>query len=202
MDRSSHTADEQKFWSDRYAEQRTGWDIGYPSTPLKTYFDQLVSKDQRILIPGAGNAYEAEYLHQRGFTNVFVLDISEHPLAAFQQRVPDFPITHLLRGDFFEHKGTYDLIIEQTFFCSFEPTAENRTAYAKKMAELLPTGGKLVGLWFDIPLVENGKRPFGGTRAKYLAYFRPYFEIKTFERAYNSIPPRRGNELFGIFVRR
>ena len=30
--------------------------IGAPSLPLKTYIDQLINKDLRILMPGAGNA--------------------------------------------------------------------------------------------------------------------------------------------------
>ena len=49
--------EEQKYWSNRYEEDRTGWDIGYPSTPLKEYIDQLTDKTISILIPGAGNAY-------------------------------------------------------------------------------------------------------------------------------------------------
>ena len=80
-----NTNSEQAFWTNRYQENRTGWDIGYPSTPLKEYFDQLDNKALKILIPGAGNAYEAEYLWQQGFKNVHVLDISEIPLKALQQ---------------------------------------------------------------------------------------------------------------------
>jgi len=197
---NQNTSQEKEFWTNRYQENQTGWDIGYPSTPLKTYIDQLDNKNLKILIPGAGNAYEAEYLWQQGFKNVHVLDISEIPLKALQERVPDFPAKQLLLGNFFEHKGQYDLIIEQTFFCSFEPTTENRTAYAQKMANLLVDGGKLVGLWFDIPLIiGTSKRPFGGTKEDYLAYLTPYFKVTTFEACYNSIKPRSGNEFFGIF---
>jgi len=197
------TTAEKNYWSTRYAESRTGWDIGAPSTPLRAYFDQLKDKTIKILIPGAGNSYEAQYLWQQGFKNVDVLDIAPEPLAALQARVPDFSAAQLVEANFFYHEGQYDLIIEQTFFCSFPPTTENRTAYAKKMYELLAANGKLVGLWFDFPLKGDlEKRPFGGTKGEYLDYLQPYFEMKTFERADNSIPPRRGNELFGIFLKR
>lgn len=200
MENINDTAEQQNFWTNRYKENRTGWDIGYPSTPIKTYVDQLADKQLKILIPGAGNAYEAEYLHQQGFQYVYVLDISKMPLQRFKERVPSFPSEHLLLGNFFEQQGQYDLIIEQTFFCSFEPTTANRTAYAQKMADLLVVGGQLVGLWFDIPLVlGSSKRPFGGTKASYLEYLAPLFKVRTFEACYNSIPPRAGNELFGIF---
>ena len=194
------TQKEQAFWTERYQKNQTGWDIGYPSTPLKAYFDQLKNKDLKILIPGAGNAYEAEYLWQQGFKNVYVLDISEHPLKAFKQRLTDFPSDQLLLGNFFEQQGQYDLIIEQTFFCSFEPTKKNRITYSQQIADLLVDGGKLVGLWFTFPLnINPPKPPYGGTKEEYLSYFSPYFTIKTFRACYNSIKPRSGNELFGIF---
>ena len=194
---------EQNYWTQRYREENTGWDIGYPSTPLKEYIDQLKDKSITILIPGAGNAYEAEYLWKQGFKNVFVMDISEFPLKKFKERIPDFPKAQLLLADFFQHENQYDLILEQTFFCSFVPTGANRIAYAKQMAKLLKPKGKLVGVWFDFPLTGNlEKRPFGGDKKLYLTYLEPFFETITFERCHNSIPPRQGNELFGIFLKR
>lgn len=188
------------YWSARYQQNQTGWDIGSPSPPLSEYLDQLTDKSLRILIPGAGNAHEAEYAWKQGFRNVHVLDIAPEPLAAFNVRVPDFPKAQLIEGDFFTHAGTYDLILEQTFFCSFPPLPETRSAYAKQMHNLLAPGGKLVGLWFNFPLTGDlEKRPFGGTRAEYLGYLEPYFKVRVFETATNSIKPRAGNELFGIF---
>lgn len=191
---------EQNYWTKRYHEKSTGWDIGYPSTPLKEYIDQLKDKNIYILIPGAGNAYEAEYLWDQGFRNVFVMDISEFPLKQFRERNPDFPEAQLLLEDFFQHKAQYDLILEQTFFCSLVPTDANRNRYVNQMASLLRPKGKLVGVWFEIPLTEDmEKRPFGGDKNLYLSYLRPHFKTITFESCYNSISPRIGNELFGIF---
>ena len=198
-----NTKEEENYWSSRYQNEMTGWDLGAPSTPLKTYIDQLENKDLKILIPGAGNAYEAAYLFENGFHNTHVLDISKIPLTAFAKKYPSFPNSQLLHENFFEHQGQYDLILEQTFFCSFPPTKENRTAYAKKMADLLMSNGKLVGLWFDIPLTgDMVKRPFGGTKEAYLTYLSPHFEVVSFEKCYNSIEARRGLELFGVFEKK
>jgi len=194
---------EEKYWTNRYTEKQMGWDIGYPSSPIKTYIDQLVDKDISILVPGAGNGYEAEYLFKNGFKNVHVLDISELPLKAFKKRNPTFQEEKLHHENFFEHTGTYDLILEQTFFCSFVPTKTNRNAYAQQMAKLLNKKGKLVGLWFSFPLTHDmEKRPFGGNKEEYLGYLEPYFKVKSFEVCYNSIPERQGNELFGIFAKK
>ncbi|MCJ7467095.1 MAG: TPMT family class I SAM-dependent methyltransferase [Maribacter sp.] len=193
----------QEYWSLRYKKGQTGWDIGYPSTPLRNYIDQLTDKRIFILVPGAGNGYEVEYLFHQGFNNVFMLDISKFPLETFKDRNPDFPTNQLINTEFFDHQGQYDLIIEQTFFCSLTPTPENRMAYAEHMSQLLKPTGKLVGLWFDFPMTADfEKPPFGGNRDVYLQYLLPYFKIRTFEKCYNSIPPRKGNELFGVFEKK
>ncbi|TVZ14611.1 methyltransferase domain-containing protein [Maribacter sp. MAR_2009_72] len=191
---------EEQYWTQRYKEHHTGWNIGYPSTPIKDYIDQLEDKEIIILIPGAGNAYEAEYLWQQGFRQVHILDISILPLQAFIERNQSFPRSQVHHGDFFDYHDQFDLILEQTFFCSFVPTDENRRAYAKHMASLLKPNGKLVGVWFDFPLTEDMEnRPFGGNKELYISYLTPYFKTITFDRCYNSIPPRLGKELFGIF---
>jgi SAM-dependent methyltransferase len=181
------------YWNHRYLQGETGWDIGYVSTPLKEYFDQLEAKDLKILIPGGGNSYEAEYLFELGFTNVHVLDISVVALQSFQKRVPDFPSEKLLCQDFFELEDTFDLIIEQTFFCALNPS--ERPRYVSKMHSLLKENGKLAGLLFNIPLHDD-RPPFGGNEEAYRNLFSEKFNIKVMETACNSIPERAGNELF------
>jgi len=184
-----------EYWENRYLGNQLGWDIGYASTPLKTYFDQLTDKHLRILIPGAGNAYETEYLHQQGFKNIHAIDLAPSALKNLHKRIPDFPVDHLIEGNFFEHHNQYNLIVEQTFFCALHP--ELRKEYAAHMHRNLSPGGKLVGLLFDDAL-NTEHPPYGGDRNEYLAYFEPWFHIETFERCYNSIPPRSDRELFMI----
>ena len=190
---------DKNYWNDKYLQGSTGWDIGYASTPLVEYFDQLTNKDLRILIPGCGNAYEAEYLVDKGFKNVYLIDWSEAALNSFKKKVHHIPDSNLFCEDYFEHKGEYDLIIEQTFFCAINPSERQR--YAKKAHELLVMGGKLAGVLFDDPLFDDHP-PFGGNKAEYVEYFKPYFELKVFERAYNSIKPRMGRELFILLVKK
>ena len=187
---------DERYWALRYKENRIKWDIGSISTPIKEYIDQLEDKSLRILIPGSGNSYEAEYLHRLGFINVFVVDIAKEPLENLKRRVDDFPITHLLQKDFFKLNLEFDLIIEQTFFCALDP--DLRPKYAVKMNELLNPNGKLAGLFFNFKKTKFGP-PFGGDLREYKSLFQPYFEILKLEECYNSIPERSGNELFFIF---
>jgi SAM-dependent methyltransferase len=186
---------DKTYWEERYNKQQTGWDVGTCTTPLKDYFDQLNDKSIKILIPGAGNAYEAEYLHHLGFKNVYVCDISEAAIESFKKRCTDFPEEHLILGDFYAITEKFDLIIEQTFFCALEP--EFRENYLKKTADLLNNKGKLVGLLFNTTFEKAGP-PFGGSKEEYLPLFSKYLNLKTMETAYNSIKPRAGTELFVI----
>ena len=187
------------FWNNRYAENLTGWDVGYPSTPLKEFIDTLTDKSICILIPGCGNAYEAEYLHQQGFKNVFVIDLAPLALEGFAKRVPEFPKENLILGNFFEHQSEYDLILEQTFFCALNP--DLRKEYVRKMSNLLAPNGKLAGVMFNHPLTEKGP-PFGGSAEEYRGYFEPYFKVESMAPCKNSIKPRMGNELWVEIVKR
>ncbi len=184
---------DKDYWNNRFINNDSPWDIGNVSTPLKNYFDNLTNKNIHILIPGAGNAWEAEYLYKNGFQNVFVLDISDKAVHNFKKRCPDFPAENIYCEDFFDHDGKYDLIIEQTFFCALLPSL--RPNYVAKMFSLLVKGGKLAGLLFNDPDLK-GNPPFGGTKDEYLPLFTKYFKILQFDTAPDSIKPRAGRELF------
>lgn len=188
-----------EYWSKKYDSYKTGWDLGEISRPLKTYIDQLKNKELKILIPGGGNSYEAEYLFLNGFKNVFVADFSKKPLQNLKKRVPNFPEGQLLNCNFFDLEEKFDLILEQTFFCALP--VKSRPNYAKKMHDLLVKEGVLAGLFFNFPLTKNGP-PFGGNKEEYLSYFSPYFKIEILKPCYNSIKPRKGNELFFKFKNR
>jgi len=186
------------FWQQRYEQDSIGWDMGEVSPPLKAYIDQLPTstKNQSILVAGAGNAYEVGYLHEQGFTNVVLVDFAPAPIEAFAERYPDFPTEHLICADFFNlspEQYQFDWVLEQTFFCAINPA--RRDEYAKKMSELLKPNGKLVGLLFDRAFEKSGP-PFGGTKREYHQRFESLFDIELMELSYNSYPARQGNELF------
>jgi SAM-dependent methyltransferase len=187
------------FWDEKYKNNDIGWDLGEVSPPLKAYIDQLTNKNLKILIPGGGNSYEAEYLHKNGFKNVYVIDLSKTALKNFKERVPSFPLAHLINNDFFHLEMTFDLIIEQTFFCAINPLL--RSKYVKKSNDLLTTNGKMAGLLFDAPL-NTDKPPFGGCKEDYTNNFKLYFDIVLMENSHNSHNSRLGKELFFIIKKK
>ena len=184
---------DQNFWASRYEEEKTGWDIGGPSRPLVEYLDGLKDKEIRILFPGAGFAYDAEYAFKIGFKNVYVSDLVQETKDSFLERIPIFPKEQFLVGDFFTIEKEFDLIMEQTFYCALPPAL--RDDYVSKMHDILSVGGKLAGVLFTFPLTEQGP-PFGGGKDEYQERFSKLFKINLLEDCKNSIESRMGNEVF------
>ena len=184
---------DQKYWDTRWEKQETGWDIGYPAHAITKYIDGIVDKNTAILIPGCGNAYEAEYLIQQGFTNITLIDIAPMAVENLKQKFTNNTHINILLEDFFEHKGQYDIVLEQTFFSAIPPF--RRKEYVGKMHEILNDNGRIVGVLFDKQF-NNPFPPFGGCPCEYKPIFETHFDIVKMEDCYNSILPRQGSEVF------
>lgn len=180
------------FWSERYLNGDTGWDLNGVSPPLKEYIDKLDDKEISILIPGCGNAYEAEYLLNKGFRNVTLIDISKELTDSLKEKFSGKSIA-IIHDDFFKHQGHYNLILEQTFFCAIDPAL--RKDYVKQIVALLNEDGKLAGVLFS-RLFDKPGPPFGGTPEEYKQLFSDYFDFVQFADCKTSVKPRLGNELF------
>lgn len=183
----------KEYWNQRYLDGETGWDLGEISPPLQGFFDSFTNKNIAILIPGAGNSYEGEYLINNGFTNVTILDFAESAITNFKARVKNHAMAKFVQDDFFNHSGQYDVIIEQTFFCALDPNL--RKEYVRKMKSLLKPGGMLAGLLFDDAL-NTDKPPYGGSKDEYEALFSTDFQVMLMDTAFDSVKPREGRELF------
>lgn len=189
----------KEYWNNRYLQQQTGWDLQEVSPPLKAYIDQLTNKQLRILIPGCGNAYEALYLAQQGFTDITLLDIAPAVVEQLKLGLQQYPQVKVTEGDFFKHNGSYDLVLEQTFFCALHPSL--RQQYAENMHRLLARDGKLTGVLFNTVFDTEGP-PFGGSAEEYKPLFEPFFSVVTFAPCYNSFCKREGTEIFIILEKK
>ena len=115
---------DQSYWNDRWQKNETGWDTGQASPAITDYMAQYRDKNAAILIPGCGNAYEAEFLIAEGFTNITLIDIAPKAVEALKEKFANKPQINVLCEDFFNHQGSYDIIIEQTFFVPFHSIGE------------------------------------------------------------------------------
>lgn len=183
----------QDFWNQRWENNLTGWDIGYASPAITDFMMNFPNKSAKILIPGCGNAYEAEFLVEHGFTTITLLDIAPKAVERLNEKFKNLMNVRILCEDFFQHQEKYDLIIEQTFFCAISP--EKREKYAQKANELLNENGKIIGVLFSREFEKQGP-PFGGNKTEYIPLFEPFFTVEKMENCYNSIEPRKNSELF------
>ncbi|MEZ5045830.1 MAG: methyltransferase [Chitinophagaceae bacterium] len=186
---------DKDYWNAQYSSNNTKWDLNEVSPAIRQYIDQIQDSNIKILIPGCGNAHEAHYLLQKGFKNIHLIDIAPVLVNNLKEKYKNNHYIEIIEGDFFEHQESYDLILEQTFFCAIAPTM--RQAYADKVYELLKPHGKLVGVLFDKEFEFDGP-PFGGCKCKYVNYFEGRFDFKVFEKCSLSHPKRKDEELFII----
>lgn len=183
------------YWDERYLNHHTKWDIKQVSPPLRVFIDLLTDKSIKILIPGCGNAYEAQYLADQGFKNVTILDISKVLTNRLRRQFKNTGI-QILNQDFFEHEGRYDLILEQTFFCALLPS--DRKAYVHQCYRLLNPKGIIAGLLFNKKQVAE-EPPYIASDEEYRKLFQPFFHFRKYENCTTSIPPRLGAEVWFEF---
>ena len=188
---------DKTYWNNQYLSQNIGWDLGEVSPAIKNFIDTLTDKNLSILIPGCGNAYEAEYLLQQGFTNITIVDIAPELVNKLQQKFANYKQIKVFNHDFFELNGSFDLIIEQTFFCALPPKL--RQLYVYKMYHLLNSNGRLIGLLFNRQFEKNP--PFGGSILEYEQLFKVAFNFSPLNICENSIKPRANSEVFIDFYK-
>ena len=163
-----------QYWDAQWKSNTIGWDLGVPAPPLVAFIGTIENKEAKILIPGCGNAYEAEYLVSKGFKNITLIDISETACAILKVK-----------------------FLKQTFFCALPLIIRQR--YVWKMHSLLNDHGILAGLLFNRQF--DVSPPFGGSLEEYEKLFQTAFHIDQLSTANNSVTPRANTELFFSFVK-
>lgn len=92
------------YWSARYSQGKTGWDIGQASPSLINYCKDLKPLT-KILIPGAGRAYEFLALKELGFSDVRIIDFAPALNEELQEAFPNHR-QDLLCEYFFKHQDS------------------------------------------------------------------------------------------------
>ena len=178
------------FWNIRYSAGKTPWDLGGVPAALRAFLARA-KPPGHVLIPGCGSGYEVRAFHDAGF-EVTAIDFS----AAARERAGRLlgPLSRsVIAGDFFTHDFTgqnFDLVYERTFLCSLPP--ERWPAYATRMAELLPKGKLLAGIFLYGEEAEPPPYPL--TEAQALDLFGEKFELTRSEPVSDSLPLFQGME--------
>jgi hypothetical protein len=105
-----------------------------------------------------------------------------------------------MRADFFKSDfgRCFDLVYERTFFCAIHPRRWSR--YAKRIAELLRPGGKLIGIFFYGSEPEPPPYPINKEQAGKI--FGKYFRLLRDLKVSDSVPMFAGMERWQEWERR
>jgi SAM-dependent methyltransferase len=185
------------FWEQIYAGGTPPWDKQQAAPPLVRALNDLdLSPGTRAFVPGCGIGHEALHLARRG-ARVTAVDIAAAAVDGVRRLATQASVeVRAVQADLFdlpaEAAGPYDLLVEHTCFCAIPPA--RRDDYAAVAARLLPPGGRLIGLFFEVDQAMEEGPPFPTTRADVEQHFGAAFRLDHVEQPADSFPGREGRE--------
>jgi SAM-dependent methyltransferase len=189
MERSADSA-VPAFWNQRYASGETPWVLRKIPHTLRSFLKRRHTR-KRILIPGCGTDHGVIKAFVDAGFEVTAIDFSPVALAETKKALGNFD-AEIICADFFKsHFGRrFDLVYERTFLCAINPLKWRR--YAKRIAELLRPGGKLIGIFFYGTEPQPPPYPINKAQAKDL--FGKYFRLIRDLKVSDSVPMFAGME--------
>ena len=190
MKRSAADSAAPAFWNQRFASGETPWVLHKIPDTLRSFLKRKRTQ-KRILIPGCGTDHGVIKAFADAGFEITAIDFSPVALAKTKKALGNFDGT-IIHADFFKSDfgRHFDLVYERAFFCTMHPRSWPR--YAKRVAELLRPGGKLIGIFFYGTEPEPPPYPINKTQAKELLgeYFRLIRDLKVCD----SVPMFAGME--------
>lgn len=202
------------FWDQRFRSGTTPWEAGQAPRELREFalaYPPATAGDRtaatgsaptdppRVLIPGCGSAWDAAWFDRQGWDTT-ALDFSAAAIETARATLGDCWRGTLLRADFFSFAAgtTYDLIYERAFLCALP--RHRWPDYARRVAELLSSGGLLVGYFFFSG--EPKGPPFGILPEQLDSLLAPHFVRRADRPVAESLPVFAGRERWQIWQRR
>ncbi|KAF3329397.1 putative thiol methyltransferase 2 [Carex littledalei] len=190
------SADATDAWEKSWEEGIVPWDLGKP-TPIVTHLVQAQSLPKgRVLVPGCGTGYDVVALAgpERYVVGLDISDTAIKKAKESSASSPNKEYFSFLVADFFNWNPPepFNLIFDYTFFCAFEPAL--RSAWAKKVSEILKPEGELITLVYVITDQKEGP-PFNNDVSDYEEVLKPLgFKQISVEDNELAVKPRKGTE--------
>ena len=184
------------FWDERFARGVTPWEFGGVPEGFRAFAQR---RDPcAVLIPGCGSAQEAGWLAQAGWP-VRAIDFAAQAVAIAKAQLGAHADV-VEQADFFTYRPPFDVqwVYERAFLCALPPSL--RSAYAVRMAELLPAGALLAGYFF-VTTKPKGP-PFGIERGELEALLAQHFELLEDQPVTDSLAVFGGHERWLTWRRR
>lgn len=199
------TVETVEFWEGLYQRKVTPWELGGYSPPLKTFLDSPYKvRPGKIAVLGCGTGYDALLFAHHGF-QVAAFDFAPSAAAATSAKFEQYGFLGtscaVFQQDIFDlHKfrGVFDYVLEHTCFCAIHPA--RRKTYELIVKDLLHPQGKLIALWWLLDREGSGP-PFSVSKDELFELFSNDFRFDMVHEPSDSVPDRKGQELFTLMSR-
>ncbi len=178
-------------WEQRYREGRTRWDLGgAPPALVRAIAARPAPPARAVLVPGAGFGHDA-FAWARAGHAVTAVDLAPSACAALRARAERAGLTlTVLEADVLALPGSlagaFDLVWEQTCFCTLPPALRGR--YVAAMAAALRPGGSYLGLLWNHG--QPGGPPFDVAWPEVRPAFLEHFVERGAEAVADAVPGR------------
>ena len=189
---------EPDFWHDRWQQGQ----IGFHQDQINDYLVRNWERVQapagsRVLVPLAGKSLDMLWLRDQGH-QVMGVEVSplavdaffeENGIAAVEEQDGPFRRkrgdgVELWCGDFFdltpEHTQDLGGVYDRASLIALPPSMRER--YARHLAELLPTGTRVLLITFEYPQAEMDGPPFSVSEEEVNDLYRDTFTVECLER--------------------
>ena len=188
--------DDAEWWTKRYEENQTQWDLNAPSHVLDTLVPKLKLHRLRVLVLGCGAGHDAAWFARRGHI-VTAIDFSSEGILRARKLYGDIPNLSFKQADAFQlppaFNGSFDLIFEHTLYCAINPS--RREELMSVWRRLLVDHGHVMGVFFTFDRPSGP--PYGSSEWEIRARIdRKSFKPLYWTRLRDSPPSRLGFELF------
>ena len=193
------------FWNNLYETNNDKWNIGMPTPAFIDWEKQNhITKSIKVCIPGCGKGDDALYFSRCGH-DVYAFDFSKYAIKHLDNKSEKLKIkVNSANLDFFKMNSKYinyfDLIVEYTFFCAFDPS--RRHEYVSICKDMLKKNGRFLGLFFPLNEVDDPNPPFKITIDEVTNLFSESFILIDKYYPKNSIKGRKNNEILMEFIRK
>lgn len=185
------------FWDVRFEAEFTPWDQGAVPGCLADYVRRY-PQPASVLIPGCGAGHEIQLFLEYGWP-VAAIDFSPVAVAHARSHLGELG-AYVHEADFFAPSPwvqSISMIYERAFLCALPLNL--RSAWAKRVAELLPSGGRLIGFFY----FDQGEKgpPFGIDRKTLDDLLAPNFDLLEDIAPPDSIAVFAGKERWQVWRR-
>lgn len=196
------TVETVEFWEGLYQRAITPWELGTFSPPLKTFLDSPYRVPLgRVAVLGSGTGHDALLFAYYGY-QVVAFDFAPSAVASTRAKFAQYGFlgksAEVVQHDIFDlhnYRGAFDYVLEHTCFCAIHPA--RRKTYELVVRDLLKPEGKLIALWWLIDRQGPGP-PFSVSKDELFELFSPHFRFDMVHEPTDSVPDRKGQELFTL----